>query len=187
MVSPLRLSRGFLLGAAPMQLFRLVHGSGEKIFLRSPDSPSVFCFRELSGAMLIWVASLSVFVFVSSAVLHCFVLRGFSWTCGFGDFQHRLFLHPSHFWGTVFFSGATTFCFVLLVFLQAGFAVIRVGEASNPGPDSATDGVTTPLPVSQELDLMDILAVAFSPPQFFFCSCCSVLFSSLFSPFSLLL
>ena len=93
---------------------------------------------------------------------------GFSWTCGFGDFRRRLFLHPSHFRCSVsFLRGATTFCFLLLVLWQAGFAGIRVGEASNPGPNSASDGVTTPLPVSQDRDLVDILAVAVSPPQSF--------------------
>ena len=69
--------------------------------------------------------------------------RSFSWTCGFGDFNRSFFSVfrpgllqlPSHFRCSVSLPrGATTFCVLFLVLWQAGFAGIRVGEASNPGP-----------------------------------------------------
>ena len=56
----------------------------------------------------------------------------------------------------VFLFGATATCILILVLWQTGFTGIRVGEASNPGPTvSASNGVTTPLPPSQDRDLME--------------------------------
>ena len=59
---------------------------------------------------------------------------------------------------SIFQIGATTTgaLILILVLWQTGFTGIRVGEASNPGPTvSASDGVTTPLPMSQDRDFMD--------------------------------
>ena len=53
-----------------------------------------------------------------------------------------------------FLYGATATCFLILTRWQTGFTGIRDGEASNPGPTfSASDGVTTPLPPSQDWNL----------------------------------
>ena len=55
-----------------------------------------------------------------------------------------------------FFSATVIGFFVALVLWQAGFAGIQVDEASHPGPGSATtDGVSAPLPSSQDRDLVD--------------------------------
>ena len=66
-----------------------------------------------------------------------------------------------------FLSCATaTGCFVYLVQRQAGLSGIRVGEASNPGPFPATsDGVTTPLPSSQDRDLIESVVTTSGPPS----------------------